>query len=78
MRVLRDVMPVEDLRTARCHMCGSTEPCDDELTISSRCHPNAGTKVVYVKREHVLIITCRKCESTVVTLKLGTDMGALQ
>ncbi len=72
-------MPAEALRTARCHMCGGTsEPCDDELTLSSRCHPSAGTKVVYVKREHVLIITCRKCNASIVTLKLGADMGTLQ
>lgn len=69
MRILHDVIPAERLRDMPCGMCGQTR-CDDDMHLHAKCHPRAGTWVVYVRASHVLIVTCRKCDASVVTIQL--------
>ncbi len=38
--------------------------------LAARCHPRAGTKVLYKREEHSLDITCAVCDAHVVEIEL--------
>lgn len=61
----------EDLRNARCEECGQSETHDcQDLTLSGRCHPQAGVQALYQKKTHTLRLRCARCNTHVVDIQL--------
>ena len=65
------MLRAEDLRDKPCGSCGDLDPKCEGMVIAGRCHPRAGTRVLYKKDTHSLHITCAKCDALVVDLSLG-------
>lgn len=56
----------------RVAQCGAPDCNHDhgDLMLAARCHPRAGTKVLYKREEHSLDITCAVCDAHVVEIEL--------
>jgi hypothetical protein len=62
----------EDLKVAECQECHGLDPdCNAPLVLSGKCHPRAGSRVVYLKARHALVLTCAACDKHIVDIRLG-------
>ena len=58
----------EELLKARCQACGDKDPDCPGFVLAARCHPKAGSKVMYRKTDHRLRIVCAACEKHIVDI----------
>jgi len=69
----KNTITPEDLRKAKCAKCNDLDPnCDQSspLVLGSVCHTGEGTNVMYVKKDHALVIECATCHKHIVTIDL--------
>lgn len=71
------MIPASALRTMPCGHCGGEDPDCKGMTLAGRCHPNAGTKVLYKSVTHSLHISCIKCGKLVVEIALTEHRSAV-
>lgn len=65
------------LREAQC----SAPYCDHDhgdLVLAAKCHPRAGSLVLYKRAEHALDISCAECGAHIVVIELDEPCPSLR
>jgi hypothetical protein len=68
--VPNNTMTAEQLRGMKCAHCGDNDPNCEGMVLASRCHPEAGARVVYQTKAHKLVMTCAACGTPILNVQL--------
>lgn len=71
-RIEEGPLTIDELIDTACEACGCDDP-DCGLSITARCHPDAGLIVKFFKTPRVLVAFCRQCDAFVEAISLAQE-----